>query len=168
MMMTTTQDDKMSQLHDFMDKAKSEKHPESRLIAILHFAQGLYGYLDRAVMDDIALTMNIPTAHIWGVATFYHYFNLKPKGKHAISVCLGTACYVKGAAQVLETVKKELKVDIGETTQDGMFTLTETRCLGTCGLAPVMMIDDKIYGTLTPKKTIEVLHSYYKRGEGRE
>jgi len=161
--MISVQDDKMNQLRQFMEKAKSGDHPESQLIAILHRAQELYGHLDQAVMDDIALTMNIPTAHIWGVATFYHYFNLKPKGKHSISVCLGTACYVKGAAQVLETVKKELKVDIGETTQDGMFTLAETRCLGTCGLAPVMMIDGKVYGTLTPKKTVEIIQSFYKK-----
>ncbi|QAT16592.1 NADP-reducing hydrogenase HdnA [Candidatus Velamenicoccus archaeovorus] len=156
-------EDKKTALKEFMEKAKSGDHPESQLIAILHRAQELYGHLDQAVMDDIALTMNIPTAHIWGVATFYHYFNLKPKGKHSISVCLGTACYVKGAAQVLETVKKELKIDIGETTQDGMFTLTETRCLGTCGLAPVMMIDDKVYGALTPKKTVEIIQSFYKK-----
>ena len=156
-------EDKKTALKEFMEKARAGVHPESQLIAILHRAQELYGHLDQAVMDEIALTMNIPTAHIWGVATFYHYFNLKPKGKHSISVCLGTACYVKGAAQVLETVKKELKVDIGETTQDGMFTLGETRCLGTCGLAPVMMIDDKVYGTLTPKKTVEILQSFYKK-----
>ncbi|MDD5019327.1 MAG: NADH-quinone oxidoreductase subunit NuoE [Candidatus Omnitrophica bacterium] len=161
--MISVQDDKVNQLKQFMEKAKAGTHPESQLIAILHRAQEIYGHLDQAVMDEIALTMNIPTAHIWGVATFYHYFNLKPKGKHTISVCLGTACYVKGAAQILETIKKELKVEIGETTGDGIFTLVETRCLGTCGLAPVMMIDDKVYGTLTPKKTVEILQGFYKK-----
>ncbi len=149
--------DKMSELKRFMDDIKKKERPESQLIAILHRAQELYGYLDKAVMDEIALTMNIPTAHIWGVATFYHFFNLKAKGKHSISLCLGTACYVKGAHVVLDAIKRELGVDLGETTQDNIFTLQETRCLGTCGLAPVMMIDDKIYGNLTPKKAVEIL-----------
>ncbi|MFA5038698.1 MAG: NADH-quinone oxidoreductase subunit NuoE [Candidatus Omnitrophota bacterium] len=157
-----TTEDRKAVLKEFMQKVKEQKHPESQLIAILHKAQELYGYLEQPVMDEIALTMNIPTAHIWGVATFYHYFNLKPKGRHTISVCLGTACYVKGAGQVLEAIKKELKLEIGQTTQDGMFTLAETRCLGTCGLAPVMMIDEKIYGNLTPKKTVEILNSFKK------
>lgn len=152
--------DKKTVLKEFMARIKTETHPESQVIAILHKAQALYGYLNQEVMDEIALTMNVPTAHIWGVATFYHYFNLKPRGQHTISVCLGTACYVKGAATVLETVKKELQVHVGETTRDGLFTLTETRCLGTCGLAPVMMIDDKVYGNLTPKKIVEILNSY--------
>lgn len=155
-------EDKKTVLKEFMTRIKSEAHPESQLIAILHKAQELYGFLNQEVMDEIALTMNVPTAHIWGVATFYHYFNLKPRGEHTISVCLGTACYVKGAATVLETVKKELKVNVGETTQDNLFTLSETRCLGTCGLAPVMMIDDKVYGNLTPKKIVEILNSYRK------
>jgi NADH-quinone oxidoreductase subunit E/NADP-reducing hydrogenase subunit HndA len=157
--------DKLKELKDFMEEAKKKDHPESLLIAILHRAQELYGYLDRSVMDDIALTMNIPTAHIWGVATFYHYFNLKPKGVHAISLCLGTACYVKGAEAVLEAIKKELKIDIGATTQDNLFTLQETRCLGTCGLAPVMMIDEKIYGGLTPKKAVGIIQDIKKSKE---
>lgn len=157
--MTGTDDVKLIELKNFMAEIKKRERSESQLIAILHKAQELYGYLRNDVMDEIAVAMNIPTAHIWGVATFYHYFNLKPKGRHAISVCLGTACYVKGGDQILETVKKELKVAIGETTQDRLFTLEETRCLGTCGLAPVMMIDNKVYGNLTPKKVVEILHS---------
>ena len=154
--------DKMEDLKKFMNEAKQKLHPESQLIAILHRAQELYGYLDRAVMDEISLSMNIPTAHIWGVATFYHYFNLKPKGKHSISLCLGTACYVKGASGVLDAIKRELNVQVGDTTEDGFFTLQETRCLGTCGLAPVMMVDDKIYGNLTPKKAVDVLRDIVK------
>ncbi|HQP92214.1 MAG TPA: NAD(P)H-dependent oxidoreductase subunit E, partial [Candidatus Omnitrophota bacterium] len=140
----------------------------SQLIAILHKAQELYGYLDQAVMDEVALTMNIPTAHIWGVATFYHYFNLKPKGKHSISLCLGTACYVKGSATVLDAIKRELKIEVGETTPDNLFTLQETRCLGTCGLAPVMMIDDKVYGNLTTKKAVDILRDIAKTGASKK
>ncbi len=157
--MIATHDEKMAQLREYMVEAKKREHPEAQLIDILHKAQDIYGYLNTPAMDEIANTMNIPTAHIWGVATFYHFFNLKPKGQHTISLCLGTACFVKGASQVLEAIKKELKVEIGDTTQDGLFTLSETRCLGTCGLAPVMMIDDKVYGALTPKKAVEIIQS---------
>jgi len=155
-------DEKVAELVTFMQQAKQQPHSDSQLIAILHKAQELYGYLDKEVMDRVAMTMNIPTAHIWGVATFYHYFNLKPKGKHSISVCLGTACYVKGAEDVLKAIRDELKIDFGQTTEDKLFTLQETRCLGACGLAPVAMIDDKIYGELTPKKIVEILRSYKK------
>jgi NADH-quinone oxidoreductase subunit E/NADP-reducing hydrogenase subunit HndA len=161
--MITTDDKKMTELKAFMVSIKTKDHrPESQLIAILHKAQELYGYLDRSVMDEIAREMNVPTAHIWGVATFYHYFNLTPRGKHSISLCLGTACYVKGAADVLEAIKQELKVEVGQTTEDRLFTLQEARCLGACGLAPVVMIDDKIYGEMTPKKIVDLLRSFKK------
>lgn len=147
----------MKELKEFMAAKRDADHPDSSLIAVLHKAQGLFGYLSREVMDEIAVTMNVPTAHIWGVATFYHYFNLKPRGKNLISVCLGTACYVKGANDILDAIKKELKIGLGETTPDWIFSLQETRCLGACGLAPVMMINDKIYGELTPQKVVTIL-----------
>jgi len=155
-------DKKMEELGAYMRQFVNMPRAESALISILHKAQSLYGYVSREVMDEISQTMNIPTAHIWGVATFYHYFNLSPIGKHTIAVCLGTACYIKGAGEILETLKSELKVDIGSTTEDKMFTLQEARCLGACGLAPVIMIDGKIYGSLTPKKVLEILQSYRK------
>ncbi len=155
-------EEKMIELREFMDKVKHKPHPESYLIGILHKAQDLYGYLDRAVMDEVAITMNIPTSHIWGVATFYHYFTLKPRGKHLISVCLGTACYIKGADKVLNAIKEDLHIEVGGTSEDNLFTLQEARCLGACGLAPVIMIDDKIYGNLTPKSVLKILKSYRK------
>ena len=158
--MIAADDNKLIELRTFMQCSKSKDHPDSQLIAILHKAQELYGYLSQDVMNEIAQEMNIPTAHIWGVATFYHYFSLKPKGKHSISVCLGTACYVKGAEEILKTIREELKIDFGQTSEDDLFTLQEARCLGACGLAPVMMIDDKIYGSLNPKKAIEIIKSY--------
>lgn len=157
------QDPKMDELKQHMEKYKLQPRSESNLIQIMHKAQDLYGYLDREVMDEVALTMNIPTAHIWGVATFYHYFKLKKPGKHIVSVCLGTACYIKGAGEILERLKEELKIKVGETSQDGIFSLEEARCLGACGLAPVMMIDGKIYGSLTPKKVSEILKEYRKQ-----
>jgi NADH:ubiquinone oxidoreductase subunit E len=114
-------------------------------------------------MDEIATTMNIPTAHIWGVATFYHYFKLTKPGKHIISICLGTACYIKGAGEILDKLKEELQTDVGGTSPDGMFSLGEARCLGACGLAPVMMIDETIYGLLTPEKASGILQEYRNR-----
>ncbi|MGA2090148.1 MAG: NADH-quinone oxidoreductase subunit NuoE [Endomicrobiales bacterium] len=161
-MTTITSDAKMEELKSYIETVKKKDRPESYLIAILHKAQNLYGYLDKDVMNEIAHIMNLPTAHIWGVATFYHYFNLKPKGKHTIAICLGTACYVKGASDLLDTLTEELKITIGETTHDQLFTLQEARCLGACGLAPVIMIDEKIYGEMTPKKVVDLLNHYRK------
>ena len=160
--MIAADDKKIAELKIFMQESKTKDHPDSQLISILHKAQELYGYLSQEVMNEIAKEMDIPTAHIWGVATFYHYFSLKPKGKHAISVCLGTACYVKGVEEILNTIRGELKIDFGQTSEDNLFTLQEARCLGACGLAPVIMIDDKIYGSLNPKKVIEIIRSYKK------
>ena len=158
--MITKQDDKLSELKEFIAPLKEQEHSESQLIAVLHKAQNLYGYLPKDVLDEIALEMSIPTAHIWGVATFYHYFNLSPQGKYTIAVCMGTACYVKGSAQILDTIKSHLGIGVGEVTSDGMFSIQPARCLGACGLAPVMMIDEKIHGDLTPKKVKEIIEEY--------
>jgi NADH-quinone oxidoreductase subunit E/NADP-reducing hydrogenase subunit HndA len=160
--MTKIAQDKMNELTAFMEEVSQKEYAESYLIAVLHKVQELFGYLPKDIMDVVAEKMQIPTAHIWGVATFYHYFNLKPIGKHTISVCMGTACYVKGADKIVETLKKELKIGVGETTEDGLFTLQEARCLGACGIAPVIMIDEKIYGELDAKKTIELVNQYRK------
>ncbi|MBN1360872.1 MAG: NADH-quinone oxidoreductase subunit NuoE [Sedimentisphaerales bacterium] len=158
-----TDEQKLAQVREFIAEVMTHEHPDSYLIAVLHRTQELYGYLPTEVMDEIAQEMGIPTAHIWGVATFYHYFNLAPPGKHVISVCLGTACYVRGAAQILQTIKDELKIDVGDVTEDGLFSLQPARCLGACGLAPVVMIDDKIHGELTPKKVTQLINQYRKQ-----
>lgn len=163
--MTEMTQDKIDLLNAFIDEVNQKEYAESYLIAVLHKVQGLYGYLPKEVMDRVAEKMQIPTAHIWGVATFYHYFNLKPIGKHIISVCMGTACYVKGADRILDTIKKELGVTVGETTKDGIFTLQEARCLGACGIAPVIMIDDKIFGELDSKKTVDLINQYRKAAQ---
>ncbi|MCL1973077.1 MAG: NADH-quinone oxidoreductase subunit NuoE [Endomicrobia bacterium] len=153
-------DAKQNELKVFIEEYLKKDNPDSYLIAVLHKAQEIYGYLSKEIMDFISETMNIPSAHIWGVATFYHYFNLNPRGKYVISVCLGTACYVKGAGEVMEALKDELKIKEGETTPDMMFTLQGARCLGACGLAPVIMINGKIHGDLNPKKVTELIKSY--------
>lgn len=160
--MTQIADDKMQTLYAFIEEVKQKDYTESYLIAVLHKVQELFGYLPQEMMDEVAEKMNIPTAHIWGVATFYHYFNLKPVGRHMVSVCMGTACYVKGADKVLEALKKELGVKVGETTEDKLFTLQEARCLGACGIAPVIMVDEKIYGELDAKATVDIINQYRK------
>jgi NADH-quinone oxidoreductase subunit E/NADP-reducing hydrogenase subunit HndA len=160
--MTQIAQDKLNEVIAFISEASKKEHADSHLIAVLHKVQELYGYLPKDVMDVVAEKMQIPTAHIWGVATFYHYFNLSPIGKHTISICMGTACYVKGADKILETLKKELKVAVGQTTEDGLFTLQEARCLGACGIAPVIMVGEKIYGELDAKKTVDIINQYRK------
>jgi len=166
--MATEIDTKLAELKATIDETKEKPYSDSYLIAVLHKAQSLYGYLPKDVIDLVAEEMGIPTAHIWGVATFYHYFDLEPRGKHLVSICLGTACYVKGAAQIVETLKQQLKVNMGETSEDGLFTLQPARCLGACGLAPVVMIDDKIYGELTPKKMTDILNTYRKETKAKK
>jgi NADH:ubiquinone oxidoreductase subunit E len=163
--MNKTENLNLEELKSYISSAKSKEHPESYLIAILHKAQELYGYLDKNIMDIVSLEMGIPSAHIWGVATFYHYFNLAAVGKHTIFICMGTACFVKGADRILETIKEELNIDIEETTEDGVFTLRQTRCLGACGLAPVIMIDNKIYGDLDSQKVVDILREYRKNSK---
>lgn len=165
--MIDVKQDNIDELKAYMESLAGNEYPESYLIAVLHKVQQLFGYLPRDIMDVVAETMNIPTAHIWGVATFYHYFNLKPVGKHIVSVCMGTACYVKGAGEVLSVVKKQLGLEVGETSEDKLFTLQEARCLGACGIAPVVMIDDKIYGELDSKKTVELINKYRKNARGK-
>lgn len=157
--------EKTNALKKYIAETRGKENPESYLIAVLHKAQELFGFLPVEAMNVVSEEMNIPTAHIWGVATFYHFFSLKPKGKHVISVCLGTACYVKGADDILKKLKDELKINLGGTTEDKLFTLQEARCLGACGLAPVIMVDDKIYGDLTPKKVTEIIKNYRKAAQ---
>jgi NADH:ubiquinone oxidoreductase subunit E len=143
---------------DFIKECNQLEHPESYLIAILHKIQEKYGYLSETHMDQVAHLINVPTANVFGVATFYHFFRLKPRGKYAISVCMGTACFVKGADQVLDQFKTELGIDIGETTQDGLFSIEQTRCIGVCALAPVVTINDRVYSKVTSSRVKEILH----------
>jgi NADH:ubiquinone oxidoreductase subunit E len=163
--MIKTEDQKKTELCEFIAAAKQKPRSDSHLIAVMHKAQEIYGYLPLIVIDDIAVQMEVPRARVWGVATFYHYFNLKPQGKYTISVCLGTACYVKGASDILKAIKDKLGIEMGETTKDGLFSLGPARCLGACGLAPVVMIGDKIHGELTPKKVAQLIDQYRKKAD---
>ncbi|MDW8056496.1 MAG: NADH-quinone oxidoreductase subunit NuoE [Elusimicrobiota bacterium] len=147
-------------LRDYLVNFKTQRRAESNLITILHKVQQIYGYLDRDAIQEVAEFIRIPTSHIWGVATFYHYFKLKKPGKHIISVCLGTACYIKGADEIIAKLKEELKTDVGGVSPDGLFSLEEARCLGACSLAPVVMIDGKVYGNLTPQSVTQIIKEY--------
>ncbi|WP_326911310.1 NADH-quinone oxidoreductase subunit NuoE [Sedimentibacter sp. MB31-C6] len=139
---------------------KATKDNQGVLMQTLHKAQQIFGYLPIEVQKFISYELDIPLAEVYGVATFYTQFSIDPKGKHKIGVCLGTACYVKGSQLVLDKLSKELNIKVGGTTEDNLFTLEATRCLGCCGLAPVMMIDDEVYGKLDPKKIPEILSKY--------
>lgn len=151
---------KFSELDDYIKGVFKPEHPQAALINIMHFAQERYGYLSKEVMDHISDMTEVPTAEIYGVATFYSYFRLQPQGKHRISVCMGTACYIRGAAAVLEKIQDELGIKTGETTEDMLFTLDETRCIGACGLAPVLMVDNKVYGRVEPHQVKAILDEY--------
>ncbi|MDR0989439.1 MAG: NADH-quinone oxidoreductase subunit NuoE [Prevotellaceae bacterium] len=118
------------------------------LINILHEAQHLQGYLPEEMQRIIATQLGIPVSRVYGVVTFYTFFTMTPKGKHPISVCMGTACYVRGSEQLLDEFKRELGIGVGQTTPDGKFSLDSLRCVGACGLAPVVMIGQKVYGRL--------------------
>ena len=133
---------------------------EGTLIPILHKAQEIYGYLPLEVQNYIAEQLGIPITDIYGVATFYSQFTLKPKGKYKIGICMGTACYVKGAQKVLDKLQEVLNIKVGDSTDDGKFTLEATRCLGACGLAPVMVINDQVYGRLTPNDIEGIIAKY--------
>lgn len=148
------------ELTKFIESVYDPEHPQSALIAILHRAQEQYGYLSNDVMEHVAQVTKVPAAEIYGVATFYSYFKHHPQGKHYISVCMGTACYIKGAQKVLETIENILDIKKGETTRDNLFTLGETRCIGACGLAPVLTIGDHVYGRVEPDKVKEILEEY--------
>ena len=144
----------------------AERHNDpGELINILHAAQELLGYLPQVVQQIIAADLHIPVSRVYGVVTFYSFFTMEPKGKHPISVCLGTACYVRGAEKVLEEIQKELEIKVGETTSDGLFSLDTLRCVGACGLAPVVTIGGKVYGRVTPEKVRDILQEYLMQAE---
>lgn len=135
-------------------------NPKGALIPVLQKAQGVYGYLPKPVLETIAKELKLTTAEVFGVVTFYAQFHLNPRGKHIIRVCQGTACHVRGGAKILEAVADHLKIKPGETTRDLEFTLETVACLGACGLAPVMMVDDNTHGRLTPLDVPGILDSY--------
>ena len=142
----------------------SHKGQPGATMPVLQAAQEIFGYLPEEVQIMIAEGLDIPLSEVYGVSTFYSLFTLNPKGKYQISVCLGTACYVKGAAEVLAAVEKKLGITPGGITPDGLFSLDACRCIGACGLAPVMMINEEVYGRLTAAQVGPILDQYLKKG----
>ena len=136
------------------------------LMPTLQEAQGIYGYLPIEVQSKIADGLGVSLSEVFGVATFYSQFSLTPKGEHVCSVCLGTACYVKGSDKILEAVEKKLGIKAGECTADGKFSIESCRCVGACGLAPVMTIGDEVYGKLTPDQVSGIIDSYMNEKGG--
>lgn len=142
-----------------------KKYPKERnqLIGILNDVQEKYGYIPKQAQMVISEELSIPMAEIYGVITFYSRFTLAPKGKYNISICLGTACYVKGSQKLLDRAKERLKIEPGQVTPDGKFSIDDVRCVGACGLAPVFMVNDEVYGNATVKQFDEVIDQYMNK-----
>jgi NADH-quinone oxidoreductase E subunit len=150
-------EEKLNQVDEMLKKYRGQR---SALLQALQEAQGIMGYLPLEVQKKVAEALNVTLSEVYSTITFYSFFNLKPRGKYQIRVCLGTACYVKGASKVLERLEKELGVKVGDTTNDLKFSLDACRCVGACGLAPTIIINDDVYGRLTPDKVPEILKKY--------
>ncbi len=149
--------------NEMKELLKNYSQDKSNLIQILNEVQEKYGYIPKQSQIEISNYLSIPMAEIYGVITFYSRFTLEQKGKYNISVCLGTACFVKGSQALLDRLKERLKIDEGQTTPDGKFSIDATRCVGACGLAPVFTINNEVYGKATVKKLDEVLDEYMKK-----
>ena len=154
-------DEKLS--NEMKELLKNYSQDKSNLIQILNEVQEKYGYIPKQSQIEISNYLSIPMAEIYGVITFYSRFTIEPKGKYNISVCLGTACFVKGSQALLDRLKERLKIEEGQTTPDGKFSIDATRCVGACGLAPVFTINNEVYGKATVKKLDEVLDEYMKK-----
>lgn len=150
-------DDKIEKIKEICATFNNEA---GELINVLHQTQHTFGYLPAEVQEVIARSLNVSTAHVYGVVTFYSYFTMIPKGRFPISICTGTACYVRGAEKVLEEFKKQLGISVGQTSDDGKFSLSCLRCVGACGLAPVILVGEKVYGRVAPDGVKAILDAY--------
>lgn len=142
------------QLEQYIDSMPSTK---GELIRVLHKAQDIFGYLPRDIQVFVARKLDLPVAKVFGVVSFYSFFTMTPKGKYAIAVCMGTACYVRGAEKVLDEFRKQIGIETGETSEDGKFSIDALRCVGACGLAPVVLIGEKVYGRVTPEMVKDII-----------
>ena len=148
----------------FVEELFKEYQPiKDNLIQMLNEVQEHYGYVPMWVQEELSEFLSIPMAEIYGVVTFYSRFSLKPKGKYNISVCLGTACFVKGSQKIMDRLLERLKIEPGETTEDGLFSIEETRCVGACGLAPVFTVNGEVYGKATVQKLDQVLDELMRK-----
>ncbi|MGL5544380.1 MAG: NAD(P)H-dependent oxidoreductase subunit E [Cetobacterium sp.] len=152
------------EMYDELKKYIAEvKEKNGALITVLHKGQEIFGYLPQEVQEFIAKELELPIAKVYGVVSFYHFFSMVPKGKYPVSVCMGTACYVRGAEKVLNSIRNYLGIDVGETTEDGLFSIDALRCVGACGLAPVVLIGKDVYGKEDVKDMKKILEKYRKQ-----
>nr|WP_321451693.1 NAD(P)H-dependent oxidoreductase subunit E [uncultured Carboxylicivirga sp.] len=149
-----------AKVDELKEVCKKFDNDGGELINVLHAAQEMFGYLPAEVQELVAEELNVSVAHVYGVVTFYSFFSMIPKGKHPISVCMGTACYVRGAEKVLDEFKKHLDVKVGETTDDGKFSISCLRCVGACGLAPVVTVGERVYGRVSPEDVKGIIEEY--------
>ena len=149
-----------SKINFIKEVCKSYGNKPGEVINVLHKVQGEYDYLPAEIQELVAKELGIPVSRVYGIVSFYSFFTMTPKGEHPISVCLGTACYVRGAEKVLDELKRQLGIGVGEVTPDGKFSLTCLRCVGACGLAPVIEVGEKVYGRMTPDRVKDVLAEY--------
>ena len=149
-----------SKINFVKEVCKSFGNKAGEVINVLHKVQGEFGYLPAEVQELVAKELGIPVSRVYGIVSFYSFFTMTPKGEHPISVCLGTACYVRGAEKVLDELKRQLGIGVGEVTPDGKFSLNCLRCVGACGLAPVIEVGEKVYGRMTPDRVKDVLAEY--------
>jgi NADH-quinone oxidoreductase subunit E len=150
-------DELFSQIDDVMQRYA---HIPGSLIPVLTACQDIAGYLPVELQDYISHGLNIPGSHIYGVVTFYSFFTMVPRGRHTIKVCMGTACYVRGIGEILDRIQAGLNLKVGETTEDRRFSLEVVRCLGACGLAPVVVVDDETHGGVTPDRVLDIIERY--------
>ncbi len=143
---------------------KRHRHQPDALIEVLHTAQELFGYLDLDCLKYVGRCLKVPPSRVYGVATFYNIFSLKPRGRHTCVVCMGTACYVKGTAAILSAIQREHALEVGGTTPDGELSLVTARCLGACGLAPALVLDNEISGGMTPEAALARLAAWTNHG----
>jgi len=150
----------MEQIEKLMEIVEHYRNTDGGLIPILHEVQEHYGYVPREAQEKIASELNVPLSEIFGIITFYSRFTLKPKGKYNAFVCMGTACYVKGSDKVLDAIKDHLGIGNGETTEDGLFSIEEARCVGACGLAPIIMLNEDVYAWVKPEEIPDIFEKY--------
>jgi len=150
----------LKELDSYIDELAQRGTLDGKLIAILHRAQETYGYLPEDVQAHIARRLSLPPAKVYGVVSFYSFFSMVPRGKHIIDVCMGTACFVVGADKVLDEFKKQLGIEAGQTTPDMLFSLNALRCVGACGLAPVVVVDGKMFGKVTEQDVAKIIDEY--------
>ncbi|MEN8908157.1 MAG: NAD(P)H-dependent oxidoreductase subunit E [Clostridiales bacterium] len=153
-----SKEEKFLRIEKIIDDHKGK---EGSLIQILHLSQGIYGYLPLELQKFISLKADIPLSEISGIVTFYSFFSTEPRGEYTISVCLGTACYVRGGKKIIDKLTELLEINVGSTTSDGKFTLEVVRCIGACGLAPAIKINDEVLKQVNPDKLKKILEKYY-------